>query len=132
MPDVDPVLTALQAKVDEGAPIALPAYLGRSTSVAVVDGPKLRFVLSSEVAYHELDIEWATVAQLYAGIKALLGDAVQAAEDAQRDTIAELENQARTLSSMLDARTSELEVAVAAHEETKATLAETVAAVAKE
>lgn len=128
MADVDPILAALQAKVDEVGPASLPQYLGRTTSAAVVEGPRLRFVLSAEVAYHELDLEWGTVTQLYASIKALLGDAVTAQEEAQREQIRALEAQAAQLAADRDGAVRDRD---AAHERAEALAAQLEKAHAK-
>lgn len=93
---VDPILAALQDKANETGPPILPVHLGRTASVVVIEGPKVRFVLSSDVAYHELDTDWTAVIGLYQSLREVLGDAVTAQEDALRERIADLEHQLAT------------------------------------
>lgn len=90
---VDPTLVALQRKAEETSPPVLPVNLGRTGSVTVVDGPKVRFVLTSEVAYHELDCDWTAIIGLYHSIRDLLGDAINAAEEAQKLELGQLREQ---------------------------------------
>lgn len=107
MPEVDPVLAALQSKIDEQLPPELPLYLGRTSSAVVVAGPKLRFVLTATVVHHELDLDWATVSQLYQSVREVLGDAVTTAEDQAREQIADLEHQIAQLTIERDSLLSQ-------------------------
>lgn len=67
MPDQPTILERATELAKQSDPPVLPMYLGKATSFELVgtpDAPKLRFVISAEVAYHEVDLDPSQVPAL--------------------------------------------------------------------